>query len=217
MATITAIQTQKRHPDRVNIDLNGEYAFSLAGNLAAGLQVGQELEHQRIELLQARDADEIAYQRALGLLRLRERSEFELRNHLRRHKTAEEVIERALARLREHRHADDTRFAQQWVENRSTFRPRGRTALAWELRHKGVAPDTVNAALSDLDESALAYQAGLKKARQLAPADWQVFRAKISAYLARRGFPTAIIASTISRLWTEIHREQPSLQEKETP
>jgi len=217
MATITAIQTQKRHPDRVNIDLNGEYAFSLAGNLAAGLQVGQELEHQRIELLQARDADEIAYQRALGLLRLRERSEFELRNHLRRHKTAEEVIERALARLREHRHADDTRFAQQWVENRSTFRPRGRTALAWELRHKGVAPDTVDAALSDLDESALAYQAGLKKARQLAPADWQVFRAKISAYLARRGFPTAIIASTISRLWTEIHREQPSLQEKETP
>jgi regulatory protein len=217
MATVTAIETQKRHPDRVNIELDGKYAFSLAGMIAARLMVGQELDVDGIACLQAKDADEDAYQRALRLLTLRERSESELRTCLRKRKTPEDVLERTLARLREHRHADDAHFANAWVENRSAFRPRGRRALAWELRRKGVTEDVTTAALSNLDESALAYQAGLKKARQLVTEDWQAFRTKVSAYLARRGFPTSIIASTVSRLWTEMHAGHPVLQEEDTP
>ena len=217
MATITAIETQKRHPDRVNIDLDGEYAFSLAGMVAAGLKVGQSLDAERISSLQAKDADETAYQRALRLLSLRERSESELRTSLRRHKTPQDVLERTLARLREHRHTDDAKFARAWVENRTTFRPRGRRALAWELRRKGIAPDVAVAALAELDESSLALVAGRKKARQLSAADWQVFRTKVSAYLARRGFPASVIASTVSGLWTETHAGQPSYHEEDIP
>ncbi|MFH1184813.1 MAG: RecX family transcriptional regulator [Chloroflexota bacterium] len=215
MATITAIETQKRRPDRVNIELDGEFAFGLAGILAAGLKVGQHLEPERIAALQARDADESAYQQALRLLSLRERSESELRTYLRKRKTPEDVTERTLVRLREHRHADDAHFARSWVENRSTFRPRGRRALAWELRRKGVAADVAETVLSDIDESTLAHQAGLKKAGQLSSADWQDFRTKVSAYLARRGFATPIITSTVSRLWAETHAGQPSLQEED--
>lgn len=217
MATITAIEIQKRHPDRVNIDLDGEYAFSLAGILAAGLKVGQSLEPDRLVALQAQDADETAYQRALRLLSLRDRSEAELRTYLRKQKTPDDAVERTLARLRQNRHADDAQFARAWVENRNTFRPRGRRALAWELRQKGVPAATAETALADLDESALAHQAGLKKARQLTTADWQAFRQKLSAYLARRGFPPGIIAPTVSRLWTEIHAGQSLPYEEAIP
>ena len=217
MATITAVEIQKRRPDRVNVDLDGEFAFSLSGMLAAGLKVGAQLSPEQIASLQARDADEAAYQRALRLLSLRDRSEAELRIHLRKHKTPEDVLERTLARLREHRHADDAKFARTWIENRTAFRPRGRRALAWELRQKGIPADVAEAALSGLDEVALAHQAGLKKARQLDAADWQDFRTKVAAYLARRGFPSSIIASTVSDLWTETHAGQPSLQTEEIP
>ena len=37
---------------------------------------------------------------------------------------------------------DDTQFAQTWVENRSTFRPRGRRALAVELRQMSWPQDS---------------------------------------------------------------------------
>lgn len=217
MPTITAIETQKRHPDRVNIDLDGEFAFGLSGLVAAGLKVGQSLDPERIAALQAKDADEAAYQRALRLLSLRARSEAELRTALRKGKTPEDVLERTLERLREHQHADDARFARVWVENRTAFRPRGRRALAWELRQKGVASEVAETALAELDETALARQAGLKKARQLVSADWNDFRTKVSAYLARRGFPGSIITSTVSELWTETHAGQPSFQEEDLP
>ena len=217
MATITAIETQKRHPDRVNIELDGEFALGLAGTLAGGLKVGQHVEPERIAALQARDAEESAFQQALRILSLRERSESELRSYLRKRKTPEDVTERTLVRLREHRYADDAHFARSWVENRGTFRPRGRRALAWELRRKGIAADIAEAALSDVDETILAHQAGLKKAGQLGSADWPGFRTKVSAYLARRGFPNAIITSTVSRVWTETHAGQAALQEEDIP
>ncbi|HEY5983440.1 MAG TPA: RecX family transcriptional regulator [Anaerolineales bacterium] len=217
MATITAIEVQKRHPDRVNIDLDGQFAFGLAVILAAGLKVGHALDQARIESLQAKDADEIAYQRALRLVSLRERSEAELRTFLRKHKTPDEVLERTLARLREHQHADDAHFAQAWVENRSAFRPRGRRALAWELRRKGVSTEVAETVIANIDETTLAYQAGLKKARQLSAADWPDFRTKVSAFLARRGFPGTVIAPTVSRLWSEAHAGQSIAYEEDSP
>jgi regulatory protein len=217
MATITAIETQKRRPDRVNIDLDGEYAFSLASILAVGLRVGATLDAEGVAALQARDADESAYQRALRLLGLRERSESELRTYLRRQKTPEDVLERTLIRLRDRQHTNDAVFARSWVENRNTFRPRGRRALAWELSRKGVPSELAQQALAEIDESALAHQAGLKKARQLTTADWPDFRTKVSAYLARRGFPTNVIATSVSKLWSDMHPGQDSPTEEETP
>lgn len=217
MSTITSIKPQKRRPDRVNIDLDGEYALSLAGILAAALKVGQQLEPDEVAGLQSRDADETAFQQCLRLLGLRDRSEAELRSYLRKHKTPEDVAERTLLRLREHRHTDDDRFARAWIENRTAFRPRGRRALEWELSRKGVPAEVAAAALASLDESSLAHQAGIKKARQLQSTDWQQFRSKVSAYLARRGFPASIISSTVTNLWTETHAGQTSLQTEDIP
>ena len=217
MATITAIEIQKKRQDRLNIDLDGEYAFGIAAILAAGLKIGASLDPERIAALQARDAEEQAFQSALRLIGLRQRSEAELRTYLRKHKTPEDVVEHTLARLREHRHADDAAFARSWVENRSTFRPRGRRALTWELRRKGVPNEVAETALVEIDETALAYQAGIKKARQISLCDWPAFRMKVSAYLARRGFPSAIVASTVSQLWSETHPGQGSASEEDIP
>ena len=51
MAKITAIVSQKGDPDRVNIHLDGEYAFGLAKIIAAWLKVGQELGEEKIASL----------------------------------------------------------------------------------------------------------------------------------------------------------------------
>lgn len=215
MSKITALQPQKRDPQRVNIHLDGEYAFSLARIVAAWLKVGQELSEEKIASLQAEDARERAYQQALLFLSYRARSESEIRQNLRKHEIPEEIIEQTLERLRENQLANDEKFARAWVENRNTFRPRSRRALTVELRQKGLSDEAAQSALAGLDEEALAYEAGLKKARRLEVLEWNEFRKKLSEFLARRGFPYSVIAPVVSRIWNETHTEKHTIDNEE--
>jgi len=207
MRKITALQVQKRNPNRVNIYLDGEYAFGLARIVAAWLQVGQVLDEEKITKLQAEEARERAMQQALLFLSYRARSEKEIRKNLGKHEIPEAVIEETLERLRRDGFANDKKFASAWVENRSTFRPRGRRALVLELRQKGIDDSTIESALEDIDEEALAYEAGQKKARKLRVQEWNEFRKKVSEFLARRGFSYSVIAPIVMRLWDESHTD----------
>ena len=130
----------------MNIHLDGEFAFGLARIVAAWLGVGQELSEEKIEQLQAEDARERAFQQAMLFLSYRARSESEIRQNLRKHEIPEQVIEQTLERLRQDGLANDNQFAQAWVENRSTFRPRSRRMMAMELRQKGLDDEAVASA-----------------------------------------------------------------------
>ena len=207
MKKITAIEVQRRNPNRVNIHLDGEFAFGLARIVAAWLQLGQTLDDEKIARLQADDARERAMQQAMLFLSYRARSEAEIRQNLRKHEIPEAFIEETLERLRRNGFADDEQFASAWVENRTMFRPRGRRALALELRQKGLDDATIESALDGVDDEALAYEAGLKKASKLRVQDWSEFRKKLSEFLARRGFSYPVIAPVVTRLWNEIHTE----------
>jgi regulatory protein len=212
MKKITAIQVQRNNPNRVNVYLDGEFAFGLARIVAAWLQVGQILDEGKIAELQAEDSRERAMQQALLFLSYRARSENEIRKNLSKHEIPDAVIEETLERLRREGFADDKKFASAWVENRSTFRPRGRRALALELRQKGIDDHTIESALEGIDDEALAYEAGQKKARKLALSlskgqEWTEFRKKMSEFLARRGFSYSVIAPIVKRLWNEAHAE----------
>jgi regulatory protein len=212
MKKITAIQVQRNNPNRVNVYLDGEFAFGLARIVAAGLQVGQMLDEVKIAELQAEDSRERAMQQALLFLSYRARSENEIRKNLSKHEIPDAVIEETIERMRREGFADDKKFASAWVENRSTFRPRGRRALALELRQKGIDDHTIESALEGIDDEALAYEAGQKKARKLALSlskgqEWTEFRKKMSEFLARRGFSYSVIAPIVKRLWNEAHAE----------
>jgi regulatory protein len=208
MRKITALQVQKKNPNRINIHLDGEYAFGLARIVAAWLHIGQTLDEEKIAKLQAEDARERAMQQAMLFLSYRARSEKEIRQNLSKHEIPDVVIEETLERLRRNGFADDKQFANAWVENRSTFRPRGRRALTLELRQKGIDDATIESALEDVDEDTLAYEAGQKKARKLKVQEWSEFRKKMSDFLARRGFSYSVIAPIVSRLWNEIHTDR---------
>ena len=207
MKKITAISVQKKNPNRVNIYLDGEYAFGVARITAAWLKNGDELSDEKISKLLAEDAREWAYQQALLYLSYRARSEKEIRQNLRKHEMPEEVIEETIEKLRKAGLANDNEFAQAWVENRSTFRPRSRRALAMELRQKGLDDETVHSAVSGVDEEALAYEAAQKRLGRLKGLEWNEFRKKLSEFLARRGFPYSVIPPIVTRLWSEVHMD----------
>ncbi len=188
----------------MNIFLEGEYVFSLPRILAAELSVGQSLTDEEVERLRERDAQEEAYQQGLRLLSRRPRSERELRDYYARRRTPETVQAAALSRLQQAGLMDDGGFARFWVENRQAFRPKSAVALRAELRRKGVAPETAQAALAGLDEPAAAEQAARQGARRLRGAQAEEFRRRLEGYLARRGFDYTIIRTVVERLWTEM-------------
>jgi regulatory protein len=215
MKKITAIEPQKNR-NRVNIHLDGEFAFGLARITAAWLKHGQELSDEKIAQLQAEDARERAYQQAMLFLSYRARSEKEIRQNLLKHEIPEEVIEQTLEKLRESGLANDNQFARVWVENRSTFRPRSRRVLTMELRQKGLDDETVQAAVSNVDENALAYESARKRADRLKGREWDEFRRKLSDYLARRGFPYSVIAPVVTQVWGEAHAEEQHFEDEES-
>jgi regulatory protein len=216
MRKITAIEVQKRTPDRVNIHLDGEFAFGLARIVAAWLKVGQELSEEKIEQLQSEDARERAFQQAMLFLSYRARSESEIRRNLRKHEIPEPVIERTLERLRQDGLANDSQFASAWVENRTTFRPRSRRMMAMELKQKGLDDEAIRSAVEQVDDNAAAYEAAQKKAGRFKSLEWNDFRRKLSEFLARRGFSYSVIAPVVTRLWNDIHADEQHYEEEDT-
>jgi regulatory protein len=221
MRKITAIEVQKRSPNRVNVYLDGEYAFGLARIVAAWLRVGQELDEKKIEELQVEDTRERALQQALFFLSYRARSEAEIRQNLHKHEIPETVIDQTLDRLRQDGIANDNQFAKTWVENRSAFRPRSRRLLAMELRQKGLGDDSVKSALESVDDEALAYEAAQKRAARYQDLEWNDFRKKLSDFLARRGFSYSVTSAVVTRIWNETqardeHREK-HFEEEDMP
>jgi regulatory protein len=217
MKKITAIEAQKRSPNRVNIYLDGEYAFGLARIVSAWLRVGQELDEKKIEQLQAEDARERALQQALLFLSYRARSESEIRKNLRKHEIPETVIDQTLERLRQDGFANDNQFAKAWVENRNIFRPRSRRMLAMELRQKGLGDESVKSALENVDDEALAYEAAQKRAARYKELEWNDFRRKLSDFLARRGFSYSVASTVVTRIWNEMHSREKHFADEDIP
>jgi len=207
MRTITAIEPQKKNPRRVNVYLDGEFAFGLAGKVAAWLKVGQTLAEEKIASLQAEDEQESVYQKALHFLSYRPRSTAEVRQNLNKHNVPEALIAATLERLQCSGLVNDEAFARAWVENRSEFRPRSKSALKMELRRKGLDDEIVQSVLAEgVDEEALALQAARKYVRRLAGLERYGFRVKLSGFLARRGFSYSTIAPVVSQVWQEMRQ-----------
>lgn len=141
--------------------------------------------------------------KALELLSFRPRSESELETRLRREGHASEVIAAAIERCRELGYLDDRAFALSHVRDRLRLNPRGRRALRSELYRKGVdrgvAEEAIEEAFreSGIEERELARELAAKRAGALDRLERSAARRRLSSYLARRGFPGAIVRDVV--------------------
>lgn len=205
MYRISALTLQKKNHQRINVYLDGEFAFGLDRVVAGWLQVGQELSEAKIAELKTADARESAYQRALFLFKFRPRTEAEVRNRLSLKGISPQDLEQVIQRLKQNRLLDDRRFASAWIENRNETRPRSRRALEYELRQHGVESEIIQDSLENIDDEHLAYLAASRQIRKYQDLEWSEFRIKITRYLNQRGFHYATIKDVTDRVWNEMH------------
>jgi regulatory protein len=212
---ITALEVQKKNKERVNVYLDGEYAFSLSLIDAARLRKGQSLAEADINALQGQDEIGKAVDRAARFLAYRPRSEQEVRRNLKEKDTVPEVIEAAIERLRTMGYLDDAAFARYWVQNRNEFKPLSPKALRYELRQKGVPSDIIDETLESLEAGDLAYRAAQARVNKLRRSDKRLFRQKLAAFLQQRGFSYTTIREAVERLIEELEAQDPDYFEDE--
>ena len=205
MKKITALRTGRSREKRVSVFLDGRFAFSLSAEVAvkADLRAGQELSGEQVEVLTRSDNFHRCLSVALNYLGYRPRSEFELRDRLRRRGFGADYIEAAITKLKEQDLVDDMAFARFWKDSRESFSPRSQRLTRLELRRKGVSEDIINQAVHDVDDEESAYRAAISKSRRWPRSDYQGFRHRLGQYLRRRGFNYEVLNRIVERVWQE--------------
>lgn len=208
MGTITALTTQQRNPNRVNVFLDGVFVFGLAAVTAVPLRIGQTLTPAEMEKLQQADELENAKQSAIRYIGYRPRSIREVSDHLRQKGFVDTAVDQACERLQEVGLLDDTAFAHYWVEQRETFKPRSQMALRQELQQKGVSREIIESVLTEVDETGAARQAAHKQSSRWQNLPEDEFKLKLSSYLQRRGFSYDLIKQIVNESWNEVNGER---------
>jgi regulatory protein len=200
---VTAIEVQKRNKERVNVYLDGKYAFSLNLMDAMRLKRGQDLTDAEITAMQGDDAVVRAVESASRFLGHRPRSVSEVYKNLKGKDFEPAIVDLAIERLTGMGYLDDSAFARYWIESRERFKPLGRIALRFELRQKGVADAVIETALEALDDEDSAYRAAASLLKRQRGYTVRVARQKLSSALARRGFPFSEIRAALDRHFEE--------------
>jgi len=213
--TITHVEaqakTRKHLGERANVFINDRFSFALAVELVLryDLQTGVVIDEARLDALLREDGDSRAYARALHFLGYRTRSAKEITERLKRDEWTDEVIERVIARLIHEKYLNDSHFAEVWVEHRTISRPRGAYMLRQELRQKGVASETIDAALPDADqELENAVAAVERKLRTWEKLDERTRRTKALEFLQRRGFTYGVARAALQRIDEEAENSE---------
>lgn len=140
---------------------------------------------------------------ALGLLKFRPRSEYELHQRLKRRGFLESVIKETLLLLKEKGLVDDGEFARLWVESRLK-RPLGINRIKQELRIKGIEKELIQQVIESVsskynEEEVIKelIQRRWEKIKHIPP---QKAKRRLFLYLLRRGFSSERILEVINQI-----------------
>jgi regulatory protein len=136
----------------------------------------------------------------LRQLAVRPRTRAELAAALQRRGVAAETAAAVLDRYDEVGMIDDAAFARAWVTSRHAGRGLARSALAGELRRKGVTAEIVGEAISELDsatEEETARAIVARKLRSTRSDRPEVLLRRLVGVLARKGYPGSLAVRVV--------------------
>ena len=141
---------------------------------------------------------------AYSLLRIRPRSEHEIRERLKLKGYNDLIIDDVVEGLKKSRDIDDGKFAKFWVDSRMHLNPVGDIVLKHELKDKGISDPIIEAALEakdkTYDEYEVAFNMAAERFERLKKLDRRKAGKRIYDFLLRRGFKYDTIRKIIETL-----------------
>jgi regulatory protein len=207
---ITKIEQQKRHPDRVNVYLDGEFALGLHKDVVGkyALRKGDNIDQSAITKLTSSDEFASAKSKALRFISRRMHAEKELRAKLIEREYHPKIVDEVIVYLRSIDFVNDEKFAKAFVNDFQLRKPAGRRLLQQQLHLKGISSAIIQNVLGETNENHeydTALQAAMKKLdhykaskKKLEP---QKQQQRIVQFLQRRGFVWSIISPVLKKIF----------------
>ncbi len=140
---------------------------------------------------------------AFLLLKFRPRSEKEICQRLKLKKFEPQIISQTISFLKEKDFINDSNFAGAWVASRLK-RPLGLRRIRQELKIKGIANEIIDEKIEQAKgsyrEEEVARGLIQQKFKTLKGVEPKKAKARIFAYLMRRGFPPDTVIEAINQL-----------------
>jgi len=203
---ITKIERQKRHPKRLSVFLDGEFAFGADEEVVAqlGLSVDKRVELETIWRAVEKEEEHKVLEKALRYLSFRNRSVKELEIFLLGKDYNHEIVSRTLTRLEEVGLLDDRAFAKAWVEFRVKSKGMGERLLERELHQKGIKKEIIRGAVEGLgDEGERALSLALARVERLKGLDKETAKRRLAGFLQRKGYAGEVVYDVVRKAFEE--------------
>jgi regulatory protein len=192
MPIITRLVAGKRNQSRVNLYVDGHFAFALSIDevVKQGLKKGLEISEEKLAELKKSDEADHVYNKLLNFLSYRPRSTKEVRDRLYQYEVRDVTQQNSfIQRLQSKGYLDDLAFARWFIDSRNTHRPRSPRKIEQELMAKGVSREVIKEVVSMVADPEATIRQLLGKKLGNPRVLTLPERQKVSAYLTRQGFP----------------------------
>ena len=152
MAKITKIEIQKKNKERVNLFLDGEYAFSLSVELVykEGLKTNDEIDSQKLKVLAERESLIRCKNSALRIIEKSYKTEKEVRDKLILKGYEENSINKSIEFLKEYNFVNDSNYTKAFISDK--LKSQGSQKIKYTLIQKGISKDSIDEELSNLNK-----------------------------------------------------------------
>lgn len=196
---ITGIEFQKKHDDRANLYIDGDFycGVSVELILREQLKKGLEIDEQKLQNLILEDEKKTAFAKVLKYISSTIKTEKQIRDYLKRKEYSLSTIDHVINKLREYNYIDDEQFARSFV---LTYASKyGKLKLISALRSKGVSENVIDNVFSEdlkIESNIMQVAEKYLKNKEKSP---QTFM-KLSRFLFSRGYEFDEINRTVNEL-----------------
>lgn len=205
MAIITKIEIQKRNKERVNLFLDGEYAFSLSIELVykEGINRNDEIDSERLKILAEHESQIRCKNSALRIIEKSCKTEKEVRDKLILKGYEDNCINKSIEFLKEYNFIDDIKYTKAFIHNK--LNSEGSQKIKYKLIQKGISKEIIDQELSDLNkenEKNTALNLAKKKFDMIKKKENDDFKisGKLYRYLISKGYQYDVTSEVVKEI-----------------
>ena len=205
MSKITKIEIQKRNKERVNLFLDGEYAFSLSAELVykEGLKVNENVDSIKLEALAEKDTIIKCKDSALRIIERSYKTEKEVRDKLKLKGYDENSINKSIEFLKEYNFLNDDNYTKMFIKDK--LNTQGSNKIKYGLFKKGVSKEIIEKELSNVDkedEKSTALNLAKKKIITIKKSESDNYKVsgKLYRFLISKGYSYDVVKDVVKEV-----------------
>lgn len=204
MATITKLEVQKKHEDRVNIYLDDKFFMGVYKEIiyTKGIKNGQEIDEEILRDMLNEEMYIKAKNKALNILSRNDQSQKIIKEKL-LNEFDEDVVDKVLEFLKKYNFINDEILASKITNTNVNLNKYGKNKIKQNLHIKGIDKNIINKAVSNVDENKefenAMYLAKKRYERIKNEEKSKVYR-KIAQHLTYKGFEYDTVKRVLSKL-----------------